>query len=214
MIAVKQLEGSYVNPLATQILEKATAQNDSEVSETSNETSDKDNKKSSDKPTAGRENVTGLTPSEIAHFLIDVCNIAWPGDKNPTEYEEPNSFQEAWNHHDKKQRVKWREAIRKEFHDMIYKQQVWRKIKKWDIPPDRRCVKSKWVFKIKRNEVFCARLVACGYSQIPGVDYTENYSPVVNDVTFCLLLIAKMIYRLKTKTVDIETAFLYGDLKE
>jgi len=51
-------------------------------------------------------------------------------------------FQEAWNHPDEAQRTKWREAIRKEFRDMI-KCKIWRQIKKRDIPPDRRCVKSK-----------------------------------------------------------------------
>ena len=40
------------------------------------------------------------------------------------------------------------------------------------------------VFKVKRNGVYHARLVAKGFSQIPGVEFTDNYSPVVNDVTF------------------------------
>ena len=56
--------------------------------------------------------------------------------------------------------------------------------------------------------------MACGYSQIPVVDFTENYPPVVHDITFCLLLIAKMIYGLSAKIVDFETAFLYGNLNE
>ena len=73
---------------------------------------------------------------------------------------------------------------------------------------------SKWVFKIKLNGVYRARLVACGYSQIPGVDFTENYSPAVHDINFCLLLIAKMIYELSAKIVDVESEFLYGDLDE
>ena len=96
----------------------------------------------------------------------------------------------------------------------MIKRKVWRVICKRDIPPDRRCVKCKWVFKVKCNGVYRACLVACGYSQIPGVDFTENYSPVVNDITFRLMLIAKMVFGLKTKIVDVETAFLYGDLEE
>ena len=60
--------------------------------------------------------------------------------------------------------------------------QVWRKIKRSEIPPDRRWVKTKWVFKIKQNGIFCAHLVACGYSQIAGVDYTANYAPIINNV--------------------------------
>ena len=71
-------------------------------------------------------------------------------------------------------------------------------------------MKCKWVFKIKCNGTFRARLVACGYSQIPGVDYSGNYSPVVNDVTFRMLLLVWICLMLVAKVVDVETAFLYG----
>ena len=74
--------------------------------------------------------------------------------------------------------------------------QVWQKIKRSDIPKDRRLVKNRWVFKVKRNGVFRARLVACGYSQIPGVDYSANYSPVINDITFRMLLLTMMYFGL------------------
>ena len=94
------------------------------------------------------------------------------------------------------------------------KRHVWRVINRHDIPHNRRCVKCKWVFNIKRNGVFRARLVACGYSQIPGVDFSENYSPVVHDITFRLLLLAMILFGLSAKIVDVETAFLYGELEE
>ena len=45
------------------------------------------------------------------------------------------------------------------------------------------------------------------------MDFTENYSPVVHDITICLLLIAK-IYGLSEKIVNVENVFLYGDLEE
>jgi hypothetical protein len=54
-------------------------------------------------------------------------------------------------------------AICKEFEDTKNKE-VWGVIPKEKIPEGRRYVKSKWVFKIKRNEICRARLVACGYS--------------------------------------------------
>ena len=63
-------------------------------------------------------------------------------------YEEPKTFREAWDHPDKEERKKWREAIRKEIWDMINRN-VWRHMKKRDVPPERRLVGSKWVFKIK-----------------------------------------------------------------
>ena len=58
------------------------------------------------------------------------------------------------------------------------------------------------------------RLVACGYSQVPGVDYSENYAPVINDVMWRILLIMKLIWGLDAIIVDVETTFLHGKLKE
>ena len=82
------------------------------------------------------------------------------------------------------------------------------------MPRDRRCVKNKWVFKIKRNGVFRARLVACGYSQIAGVDFLDNYAPVINDVTWRILMVIMLRENLDGIIIDVETAFLHGDLEE
>ena len=91
---------------------------------------------------------------------------------------------------------------------------VWEIVKKEDIPKDRRCIKCKWIFKMKRNGVFRARLVACGYSQIPGIDFNESYAPVINNVSFRIMLIAKLVWGLQASIVDVETAFLHGNLQE
>ncbi len=56
--------------------------------------------------------------------------------------------------------------------------------------------------------------MACGYSQIPGVNFSKNYLPVVHVVTFRLLLVLKIFYGFSAKIADIETAFLWGDLEE
>jgi hypothetical protein len=82
------------------------------------------------------------------------------------------------------------------------------------MPVNRRCVKHKWVFDIKRNGTFRARLVACGYTQVPGIDFTEAYSPVINDVCFRIMIIFQMVWNLKAKIIDVETAFLHGDFEE
>jgi hypothetical protein len=136
-----------------------------------------------------------------------------PLDKRKDVFEAPKNFNQAWDHECLFQRKLWREAINKEF-DKMEGHKVWKKVKKDAMPKDRRCVKCKWVFEVKRNGVFCARLVACGYSQVPGQDFTEVYSPVVNDCTVRILLIIKMILTLESLLVDIETAFLHGNLKE
>ena len=82
------------------------------------------------------------------------------------------------------------------------------------MPKNRRCVKNKWVLKVKRNGIFRARLVACGYSQIPGIDFTEAYAPVVNDTTWRIMLVMKLILGLDAVLIDVECAFLEGDLEE
>ena len=103
----------------------------------------------------------------------------------------PQSHDMAWNHPDEKFRIRWRAAIRKELHSLIYVRKVWRTIKRRDLPPGRRCVRSKWAFDVKRDGTFKVRLVACGCSQIPGVDFEESYSPVINDVSWRLLLVLR-----------------------
>ena len=90
---------------------------------------------------------------------------------------------------------------------------VWRHVKRNDRPNDRRLVGCRWVFQVKRNGVYCARLVAKGFSQIPGVDFTDNYSPVVNDVTFRVVVARMIIENMKEKVVEIDDAFLNGDLE-
>jgi hypothetical protein len=61
---------------------------------------------------------------------------------------------------------------------------------------------------------FRARLVACGYSQIPGFNFNESFAPVVNDVSFRVILSAKLLWDLQASIVDVETAFLHRDLQE
>ena len=82
-----------------------------------------------------------------------------------------------------------------------------------ECPKDHRSVACRWVYKVKRNGVYHAILVAKGFSQIPGVDFTDNYSPVVNDVTFRVVVARMRIENLRGNVVDIDNAFLNGDLE-
>ena len=62
---------------------------------------------------------------------------------------------------------------------------------------------------------WCVPCQTCAkrFSQIPGVDVTNNYSPVVNDVTFGVVVPRMLTETLKGKVVDIDNAFLNGDLE-
>ena len=126
---------------------------------------------------------------------------------------EPKTFQEAWHSPEKEERENWQKAIRKEIKNMI-ERGVWRKVDRKNIPNNRRLIGNKWVFKIKRDGTYRARLVALGYSQIPGVDYTDNFAPVAHDVSFRIALARMMVEKLDSLVMDVETAFLYGDIEE
>jgi hypothetical protein len=63
------------------------------------------------------------------------------------------------------------------------KRGVWEITDEREIPTNHRCIKNKWIFEVKRNEIFRARLVACGYSQVPGIDFSKSSEPVLNDVS-------------------------------
>ena len=91
---------------------------------------------------------------------------------------------------------------------------VWSKTDRKKIPSNRRLNGNKWVFKIKRDGTYRARLVALGYSQIPGVDYTDNFAPGAHDVSFRIALARMMVVKLDSLVMDVETAFLYRDIEE
>jgi Reverse transcriptase (RNA-dependent DNA polymerase) len=87
------------------------------------------------------------------------------------------------------------------------------------LPPGRTAVKSRWVSKVKpgidgsatRHK---ARLVAKGYTQRPGIDYADTYSPVVKHDSLRTVLSISAAQDLEMLQLDIKTAFLYGDLEE
>ena len=105
---------------------------------------------------------------------------------------EPKTFQEAWHYPVESEKNSWRATIRTEIRSMI-ERGVWRKTDRKKIPNNRRLVGNKWVFKIKRAGTYRARLVALGYSQIPGVDYTDNFAPGAHDVSFRIALARMMV---------------------
>ena len=111
----------------------------------------------------------------------------------PTEHK---TFQERDN---------WRTAIRKEIRSMI-ERGVWRKTDRKRIPNNRRLIGNKWVFKIKRDGTYRARLVALGYSQIPGVDYIDKFAPVAHDVSFRIALARMMVEKLDSLVMDVENS--------
>jgi hypothetical protein len=93
------------------------------------------------------------------------------------QVKEPETLEEALKGEYAKE---WKEAIQKEYNSLI-KNETWEVV---ELPPNRKTIGCKWVFKVKYKadgtiDRFKAHLVAKGYTQKEGVDYTETFSFLV-----------------------------------
>jgi hypothetical protein len=66
------------------------------------------------------------------------------------------------------------------------------------------------VYKNDFSIKFKARLVACGYSQIQGIDYQETFSPTTPILAVFIVLHLSAAMRLHKVIFDVKGAFLEG----
>ncbi|KAI3718291.1 hypothetical protein L6452_19155 [Arctium lappa] len=93
----------------------------------------------------------------------------------------------------------------------------------WELvpaPKGKKLVRCKWVYKLKEGTTpnekprYKTRLVAKGYSQIPGIDYDEIFSPVLKHTSMHALLGMVASNDFKLEQLDVTTAFLNGEPEE
>ena len=66
-------------------------------------------------------------------------------------------------------------------------------------------------FDAQGNSIrFKAQLIARGFTQIPGVDYRETFSPTLKLTSLRLIFAITAYLNLELHHVDIETTFLHG----
>ena len=125
----------------------------------------------------------------------------------------PETYQEAVNH--PKYGKQWRDAIHTEIGQLLINN-TWKEA----CPPDGvNLISTKWVFTLKFNvdgtlERFKARLVARGFSQAYGIDYTETFAPTVRMATLRSFLAIVACEDLECIHIDIKNAFTESELKE
>ena len=88
-----------------------------------------------------------------------------------------------------------------------------------DCPPDRRPLNCKWVLITKHDAEGNPikkkrRLVVKGFTQIPGIDFDQTFTPVVRMETLRILIALATITHADIQTVDVVGAYLNGRLEE
>jgi histone deacetylase 1/2 len=110
---------------------------------------------------------------------------------------------------------KWLSAMQAEYKALM-DNQTWSLV---PLSPHRRAIGCKWIFRVKENpdgtvNKYKARLVAQGFSQTAGFDFTETFSPVIKPVTVRIILTLAVTFKWQVQQIDVNNAFLNGVLQE
>jgi len=124
-------------------------------------------------------------------------------------YIEPVAYEEAGS------KPEWEEAMKKEF-EALQANYTWELV---PLPKGKRPISCKRVYKIKYKvdgslERSKARIVIRGFTQKERVDYTETFSFVVKMTTVCSLIASTVKKHWPFYQMDVNNAFLHGDLYE
>ena len=138
--------------------------------------------------------------------ISEACMASTSRIQEPTSYQEAMSLPEA---------KLWLKAMKAEI-ESLKVNKTWKLVA---LPPRRRAIRSKWVFKVKYKpsgqiDKYKARLVAKGFSQIAGVDYSDTYSPVIKSDSMRTMFATTAHSNLHTRQFDICTAYLNSPLDE
>ena len=117
------------------------------------------------------------------------------------------------SHVDALRDTKWRDAMRVEM-DALLHNQTWTLVPH---PAHSNIVGCRWLFRTKYHadgtvDRHKARLVAQGFSQVPGLDFSHTFSPVVKAATVRTVLTLAITNGWHLRQLDVNNAFLHGHL--
>src|ERR1044072_6362112 len=109
----------------------------------------------------------------------------------------------------------WRDAMKEEIKS-IEKNKTWSLV---DLPVGKKPISVKWVYKVKLNPdggiaKHKARLVARGFMQQEGYDFTDVFAPVARFETVRILVSLASSNNWRLWQLDVKSAFLNGPLEE
>lgn len=109
----------------------------------------------------------------------------------------------------------WKNAMKSEY-DALMKNNTWTLV---DYPKNHKVVDSRWILRKKYKadgtvERYKARVVAKGFTQTPGVDFGETFSPVARIGSIRLLMAMAVELNLNVYQLDFVTAYLNGEIEE
>jgi transposase InsO family protein len=149
---------------------------------------------------------SGRVISNISQALA-AAHSTGPDEEPP----EPRTYKEALKRSDWQ---RWKRSMRTEYDQLI-------RANTWDLVPYERgmnVVGCRWVYKLKTlangGTKEKSRLVAQGFTQVPGVDYEETYSPVVRYASLRALFALAAHHDWEVHHMDVRSAYLNGKLEE
>ena len=80
------------------------------------------------------------------------------------------------------------------------------------VPAGSKVIGSRWVFKVKSDYTFKARLVCQGYAQRPGIDCGATYAPVCRIESQRILMAIACHHDWDIIMLDVKTAFLQSPI--
>jgi hypothetical protein len=154
------------------------------------------------------------TPLEEELASLTTAFAALPVNLEHEQHDDPSTYAEAMA---SEHASEWTATLKEEF-DSLRDLGVYRLVPRSSIPPGRKVMKGRPVFKLKHDQHgnpvhFKARYICRGYSAVWGQDYTKTSAPTARLESFRILTHLGAALDWEIDQLDIKTAFLHGLLE-